>query len=230
MIRDYNTLNTRRYLFPLVIVLLISLISKWHFAQWSVFDFDIVPVVSLGWRWLHGASDFPVFGTLSSVGAYNLPGLPWLHLPFLWLSNDPHLAIILTLTTFNLLGICAVWRLGSRLFAPHIGFASAVLFAFCDTSLAGSTIAWAQLLLPTFFIVVLWCLWEWRWTGKGYWLAWSGIVATFAFMVHFSAILLFPLMLLFALIMRPSWRWRGFLAGSLVYRLACALSWFPNYP
>jgi hypothetical protein len=209
-------LNTRRYLFPLITVLLISLISKWHFAQWSVFDFDIVPVVSLGWRWLHGAGDFPVFGTLSSVGAYNLPGLPWLHLPFLWLSDDPHLAIILTLTTFNLLGICAIWRLGSRLFAPHVGFASAVLFAFCDTSLAGSTIAWAQLLLPTFFVGVLWCLYEWRWTGKGVWLAGSGIIATFAFMVHFSAILLFPLMLLFALIMRPTWRWRGFLAGSAV--------------
>jgi hypothetical protein len=204
-----------------VIGWLVSAAFKLSVSETVVFDYDVVPVVALGWEWLHNGGPFPAHGTLASVAAYNLPGLVWLHLPALMVTSSPWLAMVLTLLWFNLLGTFAAYALGRDLSGEVGGAAAALLFAFSETSIAASTIAWAQLLLPTFFIGVALCLFRWWRTGRGGWMLAAGLIALLAFMTHFSAVLLLPVMIAFWLLSGAAVRGRWLLltaalAGALL--------------
>jgi hypothetical protein len=196
----------------LLLIFCLSLPVKLIAAHNMVWDMDIVPVVAHGQAWLAGGA-FPVYGTLSSVAAYNMPFLVWLHLPALIITDDARLAMLMTLLVFNAVGTLYCYLAGAALFQPRAGIIAAALFTFSETSVSSSYTAWAQLLLPVFFIVVFYHLWQWRIQAQGRHLAVAGIVATAAFMTHFAAIMLFPAMLLFALVSRARWQWRSFLLG-----------------
>lgn len=200
---------------------LLSAAFKLSLSDTVIFDYDIVPVVALGWEWLHAGGPFPVHGTLASVAAYNLPGLVWLHLPALMVTSSPWLAMVLTLLWFNMLGTFAAYALGRELSDPLGGAAAALLFAFSEGAIAATTTAWAQLLLPTFFVGVALCLFRWRRTGHGGWMLAAGLIALLAFMTHFSAVLLLPVMIVFWLLSGAALRWRWLLltaalAGALL--------------
>lgn len=204
-----------------VIGWLVSAAFKLSLSGTVVFDYDVVPVVALGWEWLHHGGPFPAHGTLASVAAYNLPGLVWLHLPALTVTSSPWLAMVLTLLWFNLLGTFAAYALGRDLSGEIGGAAAALLFTFSETTIAASTIAWAQLLLPTFFIGVALCLFRWWRTGRGAWMLAAGLIALLAFMTHFSAVLLLPVIIVFWLLSGAVVRWRWLLltaalAGALL--------------
>ncbi len=201
-------------LWLVVVGWLLSAAFKLSLAETVVFDYDVVPVVALGWEWLHHGGPFPTHGTLASVAAYNLPGLVWLHLPALMVTSSPWLAMVLTLLWFNMLGTFAAYGLGRELSNPLGGAAAALLFAFSETTIAASTIAWAQLLLPTFFVGVALCLFRWQRTGRGGWMLAAGLIALLAFMTHFSAVLLLPAMVVFWLLSGAVVRWRWLLLTS----------------
>ena len=208
-------MNTRASLLILLIVgWLVSAAVKLSLSYAIIFDYDIVPVVQLGWNWLHGGA-FPVYGTLSSVAAYNMPGLVWLHLPALIAVDSPYLAIILTLLWVNMLGTFTVFALGKEVANVRVGMCAALIFAFSEASFSATTIAWAQLLLPSMFALVLLCLFRWRRTMHGAWMMAAGIVSVFAFMTHFSAILLFPICFLFWFVMHTKLHWRWLLATAM---------------
>jgi len=210
-------------LMPLLaaLILLIGLLPKLIGAVNMGFDVDIVPVVMRGTDWLVGGG-FPVYGTLSSVSAYNMPMLPWLHLPALLITQEPRLVMLWTSLFVHLIGAAAVYRLGADAFNPRVGLLALIFFTFSDTGIYGSFTAWAQLWLPTFFALVLWTLFRWWRTGGAGWLAASGVLATVAFMLHFGAVLLFPAMLVFALLTRSRWRPAGLLIGGLLVVLLLA--------
>lgn len=204
----------------LVLIWALSLPAKLSAAHNMVWDIDLVPVVARGLEFYAGGP-FPAYGTLSSVAAFNMPMLIWLHLPVLALVRDPFWAMLLTLLAFNALATWAVYRLGRALFSVPVGLAAALLFTFGETGISSSYTAWAQLLLPGFFALLLLSLWRWR-QGWSWGLAWAGILATAAFMTHFSAVLLYPLLLGFALLARPRWALRPLIVGALVCGLLLA--------
>lgn len=193
-------------------VWLLSAAVKIHLADTIVFDFDIVPVVSLPWNFVHGGA-FPVVGTLSSVAAYNMPGLQWLHLPMMAITDAPFLTLLTTMLFLNMLGTAAVFALGHSMFNARVAFLAAAVFTFSETSFAATSVAWAQFVLPSLTALVVLCLWRWRIHRHGVWMLGAGLIAVLAFMTHFSAILLFPSMLMFALASGARWRWRWLLLG-----------------
>ena len=196
------------------LVLVASIPLKLAAAQNMPFDIDYVPVTSRIDMWLNGGA-FPVYGTLSSVAAYNMPALQWLHMPAYLITRNAGLSMLITMLLFNLISTWAVFRLGKRMFSPSIGLIAATLFTFSETGISSSYIAWAQQLLPGFYVLVVLCLWEWSEQGKGIYLALSGVIATLAVMTHFSAVVLFPAMLLFAILRQVKWQW-GYLAGGAI--------------
>lgn len=205
---------TRNSNWCLLLIFLISIPIKLAAAQEMPFDIDYVPVLARGYDWLQGGP-FPAYGTLSSVAAYNMPMLAWLHLPALALTQDGYLTILLTMLSFNLISIATLYRLGTSMFDVRVGLIAATLFAFSASGISSAYIAWAQQLLPGFFALVLLCLWEWHAQQRGIFLALAGILATAAFMTHFSAVLLFPAMLVFALLTRARWQWRWLIIGAI---------------
>ncbi|MEO1163280.1 MAG: glycosyltransferase family 39 protein, partial [Chloroflexota bacterium] len=173
-------------------------------------DIDIVPVVERNVQYT-----LTPIGTLSSVAAYNLPMLEWMHLPAQWLTGNVWWTIVLTLMVFNALGTLAVYALSIDLFDDkRAALVSAVFFTLSEVGVSSTYTAWAQLLLPTYFVLVTLCLWWWYQREQGIWLALAGILATAAFMTHFSALLLYPAMLVFALLVRAKWQWGWLIAGA----------------
>jgi len=61
----------------------------------------------------HGV--FPVKGILSSVAAYNMPGLVWLLLPASLIFSDPSWVSMATAIPLNLLAAFILYKLSSRL-------------------------------------------------------------------------------------------------------------------
>jgi 4-amino-4-deoxy-L-arabinose transferase-like glycosyltransferase len=110
----------------------------------------------------------------------------------------------------------ASFCLADSIFDSRAGLAAATLFAFSEVGISSTYTAWAQLLLPGFFVMTVFCLWEWRKQEKGIYLAAAGILATAAFMTHFSALLLYPAMLLFAVMTGAKWQWRWLILGAIV--------------
>ena len=200
---------------------LASLPVKLIAAYNMVWDIDIVPVVAQGSAWFSDGV-FPAYGTLSSVAAYNLPGLVWLHLPAQLLTHDPYWIMLLTLLAFNLVSTVYVFLLGRLVANTRVGLIAALLFTFSAISVSGSYTAWAQLLLPGFFAMTAYHLLRWCLRESGRDLALAGILATFAFMTHFSAVLLYGALLAVALIARPRWHlvWLAAGAGVCVLLLA----------
>ena len=213
-----NTPTASRTTYLLLwLIIGLSLPIKLAAAQNMPFDIDIIPVLSRSVEYT-----LPPVGTLSSVAAYNMPMLQWLHLPALTLAHNAFATILLTMLTFNILSTIAVFWLGYSMFNERMGLAAATLFTFSEVGISSAYTAWAQLLLPGFYAMTFLFLWQWRKYEQGKYLALAGIIATAAFMTHFSAILLYAAMLVFALLTRAKWQWRWLLAGVFVCLLMLA--------
>jgi 4-amino-4-deoxy-L-arabinose transferase-like glycosyltransferase len=198
-----------------VLIILVSLLPKAYYSAQMPFDADFVPLIWWGWEWLNGGA-FPAYGTLSSVGAYNFPMLVWLHLPALSLTYEAQSAVLATLLWLNVVGMACFYSTARHMFGAGAATCALLLFAFSETLITSAYTAWAQVLLPSGFACLTWVLWRWVRSGRARWLALSGVLATCLFMLHFSAILLYPCMLAFALFQRARWSWRGIIAGGLV--------------
>lgn len=211
---NLTTIGSAQHLL-LALILLASIPVKLLAAQNMVWDIDIVPVVTLGLDFFAGGA-FPVYGTLSSVAAYNMPMLVWLQMPAMLLTHDPWQIMLLTQLAINLVGSIYVYRLGAGLAGPRLGLLAALLFTFSETGISGAYTAWAQLLLPSLFAIVGFYLWRWTSQNSARGLALSGIVAVVAFMTHFGAVLLLPAMFILGLLTRARWHLRALLFGTLL--------------
>ncbi len=196
----------------LILIFLLSVPIKLLASTQLVWEIDYVPVIQRGIVWLDGGA-FPAYGTLSSVAAFNLPFLVWLQLPVMLFTRHIPTVLILTQLLWNFLGTVFVYRLGHEMFRPTIGLIGATIFTFTDVSIAGSYTAWAQLLLPTFYVIVLYLLYQWRRSGHDRYPALCLIVTTAAFMTHFSAVLLYGVLIGVGVIVSLPLRWRGLLIG-----------------
>ncbi|MCA9916218.1 MAG: glycosyltransferase family 39 protein, partial [Anaerolineae bacterium] len=211
-IQPHRKLIQRRSLLALLAVILLSIPVKLIAARLLVWDLDFVPVISRGRDFLHNGT-FPAYGTLSSVAAYNMPLLVWLQIPLLTITKHVPTVLIGTQLIFNLLATIFLYRIGSRFFNGRIGLAAAALFTFSEIGISSAYTAWAQMLLPGFFIFTLYNLMQWAYSGRGWFLGGAIFLATAATMTHFSAILLYPVILVFGVITHARWSKRGLTAG-----------------
>lgn len=184
-------------------------------AQLLVWEADYVPLIARGAAWLDGGA-FPVVGTLSSVAAYNLPFLVWLQLPALLLTRHVPMVLIGTQLAFNLLATLAAYRLGVEFIDKRAGMIAATLFTYSQIGISSAYTAWAQLLLPGFCVFFVYCLYRWKVDGRAGFVALTWLVATAAFMTHFSAVLFFGVLAALWLILRLPWNGRGVAAGALL--------------
>ena len=184
-------------------------------AQLLVWEADYVPLIARGAAWLDGDA-FPVVGTLSSVAAYNLPFLVWLQLPALLVTRDVPTVLIGTQLAFNLLATVATYRLGRDLIDERAGMIAALLFTYSQVGISSAYTAWAQLLLPGFGVFFVYCVYHWKATGRAGFVALTWLVATAAFMTHFSAALFLGVLAALWLILRLPWNARGMAAGALL--------------
>ena len=198
-----------------------SIAVKLQAAQLLAWEADYVPLIARGQAWLEGG-DFPVVGTLSSVAAFNMPFLVWLQLPALLITRDVSTVLIGTQLLLNLLATWLLFRLGSRLFGAGAGLIAAGLFTLSDVGISGAYTAWAQLQLPGFYIAFAYCLYRWKTEGRGWGAAATLIIATAAFMTHFSAILLYAVLLVLGLLLRLPRPRKGLALGVLVSALMLA--------
>jgi len=204
-----------------LLIFLTSLPLKLLLAHNLPWEIDYVPLIWRGWQFLQGGP-FPAVGTLSSVAAYNMPFLVWLHLPALALTHHAGLTMLLTMLAWNALTSAYLYALGRVLFRPIVGVFAVLIFAFSPVGISGAYTSWAQLLLPGFYTMTLYHLWQWHATDKARHLALCGVIALCAFMTHFSAIMLFPSLLLGALLLRVRWSLRPLLIGGAIGGLLLA--------
>lgn len=198
-----------------LLIFLASLPLKLLLAQNMAWEIDYVPLIWRGWQFLQGG-DFPAVGTLSSVAAYNMPFLVWMHIPALAFTRHAGLAMLLTMLAWNAVTSAYLYALGRVMFRPIVGVLAVLLFAFSPSGISGAYTSWAQLLLPGFYIMTLYHLWQWHKTDKGLHLMLCGVIALCAFMTHFSAIVLFPAMFVGALLLRARWSIKALAVGALI--------------
>ncbi len=203
------------------LLILASVGVKLAAATLLAWEADYVPLIARGAAWLDGGA-FPVVGTLSSVAAYNMPFLVWLQLPALALTRHVPSVFIGTQLAFNLLATLMLYRLGRELIDERSGLAAATLFTYSQVGISSAYTAWAQLLLPGFFVFFAYGLFRWKTTGRDGYAALTWLVATAAFMTHFSAVLLYGVLLALWLLLRLPWRPRGLAAGLLLSALMFA--------
>ena len=194
------------------LLILASVIVKLVAAQLLAWEADYVPLISRGAAWLDGGA-FPAVGTLSSVAAFNLPFLVWMQLPVLVITRHIPTVLIGTQLAFNLLATVALWRLGRELYGDRAGMIAALLFTFSEVGVSSAYTAWAQLLLPGFCALFVYCLYRWQVDGRARYAALTWLAATAAFMTHFSAVLLYGVLAAWWLILRLPWNARGMAAG-----------------
>lgn len=205
----------------ILIIFLISVGVKLYAAQLLVWEVDYVPVIARGQAWLDGGA-FPAVGTLSSVAAYNMPMLSWLQLPVMFFTRDVATILILTQLIFNFIATWFVFRLGTEMFSPMVGLIGATLFTLSETGISSAYTAWAQLLLPGFYVMVMYCLYRWKMDKSPHYIALTWILATAAFMTHFSAVLLYGVIIALWIILRLPFHIRGLAVGFIVSMLMLA--------
>ncbi len=92
-----------------------------------------------------------------------------------------------------------------------------MLFAFSNVGITGAYTAWAQLQLPGFFALFVYCLFRWKREENRAWqAALSLLAATAAFMTHFSAALLYGVLVIAMILLGLPLNRRGLLAGFLL--------------
>ena len=210
MMRLANSARPVQVLF--ILMLLISVAVKLVAAQHLAWEADYVPLIARGQAWLAGG-DFPAVGTLSSVAAYNMPFMVWMQIPALLLTNDIRTVLVATQLCFNLVATLVIFRFGARLFGGWGGLLAAALFTFSETGISSAYTAWAQLLLPGFVAIFAYCLYLSHTQKRSWQVAATFVAATAAFMTHFSAVLLFGVMLVFGLLCRSLANYRGAALG-----------------
>ncbi|HKV83000.1 MAG TPA: glycosyltransferase family 39 protein [Ktedonobacterales bacterium] len=172
----------------------------------------------------HGA--IPVTGIYSSISTLNPPLSVYVLLPFAWLSHDPLLAVI-SQECWNVAGVFFCYIFVLRTFGRRAAAISTALFATAGAAVDYSRLLWQQDYLPPF--IALWALFTFAGAtqGRPRWLLPATAFLTCAILLHPTAALLLPTLLLALLLcpLKPR-RWEYVASGAVVaLLLAPTLIW-----
>jgi|GEM_PF-4098681 len=162
----------------------------------------------------HGV--FPVKGILSSVAAYNMPGLVWLLLPASLIFSDPSWVSMATAIPLNLLAAFILYKLSSRLMHRNLALACAIIYCFSPLTFEWSRSLWAQHYLGAFYIFIVYLLAGWAIDRKVCYGATAIVFIAYATMIHFSSLVLLGAWGVVWLLWRPPIRFSRMLLALLV--------------
>jgi len=162
----------------------------------------------------HGV--FPVKGILSSVAAYNMPGLVWLLLPASLIFSDPSWISMATAIPLNLLAAFILYKLSSRLMHRNLALACAITYCLSPLTFEWSRSLWAQHYLGAFYIFIVYFLAGWAIDRKVCYGATAIVFIVYATMIHFSSLVLLGAWGVVWLLWRPPIRFSRMLLALLV--------------
>jgi len=162
----------------------------------------------------HGV--FPVKGILSSVAAYNMPGLVWLLLPASLIFSDPSWVSMATAIPLNLLAAFILYKLSSRLMHRNLALACAITYCLSPLTFEWSRSLWAQHYLGAFYIFIVYFLAGWAIDRKVCYGATAIVFIVYATMIHFSSLVLLGAWGVVWLLWRPPIRFSRMLLALLV--------------
>ena len=167
----------------------------------------------------HGA--IPVTGIYSSINTLNPPLSVYVLLPFVWLTRDPLLAL-LSQECWNVLGILFCYLFVYRSFGRRTAAVSTILFATAGAAVDYSRLLWQQDYLPPFIALVALFAFAGGVHGRARWLTPAVAFLTCAALLHPTAALLAPALVL-ALLLSPikPRRWEYVVSG-VVFALLLA--------
>jgi len=165
----------------------------------------------------HGV--FPVKGILSSIAAYNMPGLIWLLLPASLIFSDPRWISMATAIPLNLLAAFILYKLSSRLMHSNLALVCVITYCLSPLTFGWSRSLWAQHYLEAFYIIIVYFLVGWAIDRKVCYGATAIVFIVYATMIHFSALVLLGAWVVVWLLWRPPIR----LSRMLLALLVCAI-------
>lgn len=167
----------------------------------------------------HGA--LPVTGIYSSINTLNPPLSVYVLLPFAWLTHDPLLALV-SQECWNVLGVLFCYIFVLRIFGRRTAAISTILFATAGSAVDYSRLLWQQDYLPPF--IALWAMVTFAGAvrGRSGWLTPAALFLTCAVLLHPTAALLAPALLLALLISPAKPRAWEYVASGVVVALLVA--------
>jgi len=158
----------------------------------------------------------PVKGILSSVAAYNMPGLVWLLLPASLIFSDPRWIAMATAIPLNLVSAFVLYRLASRMMHEKLALACVITYCLSPLTIEFSRSLWAQHYLGAFYIIIAYSLAEWAIERKICYGATAIIFIVYAAMIHFSSLVLLGAWVVVWLLWRPPMKFSRMLVALLV--------------
>ena len=163
---------------------------------------------------------FPLTGLMASIGVPNPPLFIYLLALPLAISADP-LAAAVFVALANVAAVAICYVVGRRYFSPFVALAASALYALAPWAVIFSRKLWAQDLMPVFICGFLLAAHSFLVDRKPRSLAIAIFLAAAAIQLHFSALILVPVIacLLVAgrATVRGRWIAAGILAAALLY-------------
>jgi 4-amino-4-deoxy-L-arabinose transferase-like glycosyltransferase len=208
-----HCLTRERLLIAGVIVL--AVIVQLSYMRGYPVRFEQSQVLYLTWDFLTKGI-FPVHGILNSLQAYNPPFFAWLYLVPIMLSRDPSWVLILPAIFLYVLSILLLYNLGRRYFGWKIGLFAAILYAFSTRGLYFGHASWAQGLLPHFYVLIMFCSFQWIVEGKSWYVVLLLPLAAWVTGHHWGGALTFGVMLIMGWLLRAKVRLISVIVGGLI--------------
>lgn len=159
---------------------------------------------------------FPVKGILSSVAAYNMPGLVWLLLPASLIFSDPRWIAMATAIPLNLAAAFVLYKLASRFMHEKLALACVITYCLSPLTVEWSRSLWAQQYLGAFYIVIAYFLAGWAIERKVCYGATAIVFIVYAAMIHFSSLVLLGAWVVVWLLWRPPIKFSRMLVALLI--------------
>lgn len=145
---------------------------------------------------------FPTHGILNSLKAYNPPFFVWLYIFPMAVTDDPSQVLILPAVVLHAASMVILFSLGRRYIGPKAGLVAAAVYALTPQGLYFGHSSWAQGLLPSFYLLFLFCVSRWLLEGKGWYAAPTLFLAAWTTGIHWAGALTLGVLIILSLCLR----------------------------
>ncbi len=208
---------------PLAFLFILLLALALQVAQIPSYPlkFDQAQVLSLA-RGVFTQGVFPLHGILNSLRAYNPPFFVWLYVLPMAVTEEPSVILVLPALVLHAASMVILFLLGERYVGPRGGLAAAAIYGFSPQGLYFGHSSWAQGLLPSFYLLLLYCLARWLLEGKGWHAASALFLAAWATGIHWAGALTLGVVVVLPFVLRGRPKWAPVLVGAALSVLVWA--------
>jgi 4-amino-4-deoxy-L-arabinose transferase-like glycosyltransferase len=201
-----------------IIVILILAIASffrlYHIRDYMTFLGDEGRDVLVVYKILHG--NLTLLGPTASVGGFFLgPIYYYFMAPFLWLSNYDPVGPAIMVALFGIVTVWLVYKVGKEFFGPLVGFFAAGLYAISPLVVSYSRSSWNPNLMPFFSLLVLYFVYKALSKNSLKLFLLSGFLFGITMQLHYLALFLGVIFLVYILTYQFVYLRRNFLLRSL---------------